>query len=116
MDDLPLELKQRICSYLAPKDLKSLRSTAKFYAAATDRYLVPRIFLSNHPDSFQEIQDIINHPALRHSVTTLVIDTSCLVLFPKYEQWARRFADARQQSEDKTVARAERVLRRERNQ
>jgi hypothetical protein len=116
MDDLPLELKQRVCSYLAPKDLKSFRSTAKFYAAATDRYLLPRIFLSNHPDSFQEIHDTVNHPALRHSVTTLVVDTSCLILFPKYEQWARRFADAGQESADKTVARAERVLRRERNQ
>jgi hypothetical protein len=113
MDDLPLELKQRVCSYLSPKDLKSFRSTGKFYAAATDRYLVPRIFLCNHPDSFQEIQDITDHPELRHSVTTLVIDTSCLHLWPKFEQWVRRFANAGQPSENQVIARAERIRRRE---
>jgi hypothetical protein len=115
MDDLPLELKQRVCSYLAPKDLKSFRMTAKFYAAATDRYLVPRIFLFNHPDSFQEIRDITNHPDLRYSVTTLVVDTSCLRLYPKFERWVRDFAVAAQLSEDQVVARAERTQRRERN-
>jgi hypothetical protein len=115
MDDLPLELKQRVCSYLTLKDLKSFRLTAKFYAAATDRYLVPRIFLSNHPDSFQEIQDITDHPELRHSVTTLVVDTRCLPLISKYEEWARQFADAELKSADKSVARAERALCREKN-
>jgi len=115
MDDLPLELKQRVCSYLTPKDLKSLRSTSKVYAAATDRYLLPRIFLFNHPDSFQEIQDITNHSDLRHSVTTLVVDTSCLRLHPKYERWAREFADAKMEMADKNDARAERALRREKN-
>jgi hypothetical protein len=116
MDDLPLELKQRVCSYLAPKDLVSLRSTSTFYAAATDRYLLPRIFLSNHPDSFQEFQEIIDHPELRHSVTTLVVDTSCRPHFTKYEKWARFFADPAAEAADQKNARAERVLRRERNQ
>jgi hypothetical protein len=115
MDDLPLELKQRVCSYLPTRDLKSFRSTAKFYAAATDRYLVPRIFLFNHPDSFQEIQDITNHPELRHSVTTMVVDTSCLRPFPKFEKWARDFVNSAQPSEDRVAARAERIQRRERN-
>lgn len=116
MDDLPLELKQRVCSYLTPKDLKSFRLTAKFYAAATDRYLIPRIFLSNHPDSFQEIQDITNHPELRHSVTTLVVETSCLPLFPRYEDWVRIFVNSNQVSAGKTDTRVERVLRRQENQ
>jgi hypothetical protein len=115
MDDLSLELKQRVCSYLTPKDLKSFRLTAKFYAAATDRYLVPRSFLSNHPKSFQEIQDVINHPQLRHSVTTLVVDTSWLRLFPKYQDWARVFANDEGAPADQVVARADRVLRREKN-
>jgi len=116
MDDLPLELKQRVCSYLTPKDLKSLRSTSKLYAAATDRYLLPRIFLSNHPDSFQEIRIITANPQLRHSVTTLVVDTSCLHLFPKYEKWAKFFVDDTPKSGEPTVTRAERALRRENNQ
>jgi hypothetical protein len=115
MDDLPLELKQRICSYLTPKDLKSLRWASNDYAAAAPRYMMPRIFLSNHPSSFQEIQKITDHPEMRYSVTTLVIDTRCLSLAPKYDQWARRFADTDPESTDKNVARAERILRREKN-
>lgn len=115
MDGLPLELKQRVCSYLKPQDLKSLRSTSKVYAAATDRYLLPRIFLSNHPDSFQEIRIITDNPQLRHSVTTLVVDTSCLPLFPKYEKWAKFFVDDKSEAGKQTVTRAERALRRERN-
>jgi hypothetical protein len=113
MDDLPLELKQRVCSYLTPKDPKSLRLTSNDYAAAGSRYLLPRLFLFNHPDSFQEIQDIINHPDLRHSVTTLVVNTSFLRRYTKYNQWARAFADAEPEPTDQIVARAERFIRRE---
>ncbi|KAH0284374.1 hypothetical protein M436DRAFT_73737 [Aureobasidium namibiae CBS 147.97] len=115
MDDLPLELKQRVCSYLTPKDLKSLRLTSRDYVAATDRYLLPRIFLFNHPDSFQEIQDITNHPDLRHSVTTLVVDTSCLRSLPKYQDWARYFEHDRSTSTNQVDARTQRSLRRDRN-
>lgn len=115
MDGLPLELKQRICSYLTIKDLKSLRSISKGYAAATDRYLLPRICLSNHPDSFEEIRVITNDHQLRHSVTTLVVDTSCLPLFPKYEKWAKYFVDDKSESGRQTVTRAERAIRREKN-
>ncbi|CAD0095078.1 unnamed protein product [Aureobasidium mustum] len=67
MDTLPLELKQRVCSYLTPKDLKSLRLASKAYASAACRYFLPRIFLHNHPNSFEEIQDITDHPDLKHS-------------------------------------------------
>ncbi|KAH0366933.1 hypothetical protein KCU65_g4966, partial [Aureobasidium melanogenum] len=91
MDTLPLELKQRVCSYLTPNDLKSLRLTSKIYASAACRDFLPRIFLHNHPSSFEEIQDITNHPDLKHSVTTLVVDTSCLSSYPRYDDWARRF-------------------------
>lgn len=115
MDALPLELKQRVCSYLTAKDLKSLRSISTGYAAATDRYLLPRIFLFNHPDSFKNIQDIVDHPELRYSVTTLVVDTSCLRSLPKYQDWARYFEHDGSASENQVDSRAERVLRRDRN-
>ncbi|KAG9521298.1 hypothetical protein KCV07_g3705, partial [Aureobasidium melanogenum] len=91
MESLPLELKQRVCSYLTPKDLKSLRLTSKVFASAACRNFLPRVFLHNHPSSFEEIQDIANHPDLKHSVTTLVIDTSCLRSYPRYDDWARHF-------------------------
>ncbi|KAI4722338.1 hypothetical protein E4T48_01248 [Aureobasidium sp. EXF-10727] len=100
MDTLPLELKQRVCSYLTPRDLKSLRVASKDYAAAACRYFIPRIFLCNHPNSFQEIQDIANHPDLRHSVTTLIIDVSMLISFPNYCQWASIFEDPEWDSAD----------------
>ncbi|KAG9529864.1 hypothetical protein KCU93_g3189, partial [Aureobasidium melanogenum] len=92
METLPLELKQRICSYLTTKDLKSLRLTSKDYSVGACHYLLPRIFLFNHPDSCQEVQDIANHPELNQSVTTLVIDTGCFRPQLKYDQWARNFA------------------------
>ncbi|KAI4729338.1 hypothetical protein E4T49_02875 [Aureobasidium sp. EXF-10728] len=100
MDTLPLELKQRVCSYLTPRDLKSLRVASKDYAAAACRYFIPRIFLCNHPNSFQEIQDIANHPDLRHSVTTLIIDVSMLDSYSNYRLWARLFEETEWDSAD----------------
>lgn len=121
MDTLPLELQQRVCSYLTIKDLKSLRLASKVWTAAACRYLLPRIFLFSHPDSCQEVQDIANHPCLKHSVTTLVMDTSCIHPKLKFDQWARNLANSSStpRSEDvETVnsgsdARAERISHRE---
>ncbi|THW09031.1 hypothetical protein D6D23_10066 [Aureobasidium pullulans] len=128
MDTLPPELKQRICNYLTPKDLKSFRLTSTDYAAAASRYLLPRIFLLNHPDSFQEVQDIVNHPELSQQVTTLVIDVCRLKQYPRYDHWARVFAapspastdnqgsvEARAITTGDVDARSERILRREKN-
>ncbi|THY68909.1 hypothetical protein D6C86_10004 [Aureobasidium pullulans] len=129
MDTLPPELKQRICSYLKPKDLKSFRLTSTDYAAAASRYLLPRIFLLNHPDSFQEVRDIANHPELSQQVTTLVIDVCRLKQYPRYDHWARIFAapspastgnqgsvEARAITTGDIDARSERILRRQKNQ
>ncbi|THX02064.1 hypothetical protein D6D13_08548 [Aureobasidium pullulans] len=128
MDTLPPELKQRICSYLKLKDLKSFRLTSTDYAAAASRYLLPRIFLLNHPDSSQEVRDIVNHPELSQQVTTLVIDVCRLKQYPRYDHWTRVFAapspastdnqgsvEARAITTGDVDARSERILRRERN-
>ncbi|THW84506.1 hypothetical protein D6D15_08811 [Aureobasidium pullulans] len=128
MDTLPPELKQRICSYLRPRALKSFRLTSTDYAAAASRYLLPRIFLLNHPDSFQEVQDIVNHPELSQQVTTLVIDVCRLKQCPRYDHWALVFAapspastgnqgsvEARAITTGDIDARSERILRREKN-
>lgn len=85
---LPLELKQRICSYLTPKHFKFFRLTSRDHAAAASRYLLPRIFLLNHPDSSQGIRDIARHQLLSLPLTMLVIDVSCLRVFQYYESCA----------------------------
>ncbi|KAI5253730.1 hypothetical protein E4T42_02692 [Aureobasidium subglaciale] len=100
MDSLPLELKQRVCSYLTPRDLKSLRLASK------------------------EIKDIAEHPILSQRVTTLVIDTSRFRSCPIFKQWSALYIEAEEYIPDwadfeppnaareQTDARSERALRR----
>jgi hypothetical protein len=47
MEKLPLEMKQRICSFLhdSPKLLKPIRRVSKNFAAVAAPYLIPRTFL-----------------------------------------------------------------------
>ncbi|KAI5244951.1 hypothetical protein E4T43_03520 [Aureobasidium subglaciale] len=116
MDALPLELKQRVCEYLPIEDLKSLRLTSKVFSAASYRYLLPRVFLFFHPDSYQEVQQIANHNELRHRVTALVIDIAQLEFPLKFAQWLRTNKDAGDSSTgpligtQKADARTERAL------
>jgi hypothetical protein len=78
MDALPLELKQRICSFLTPKDLKPLRLTSKIFATAAERYFIDRFILFNHPDSIAALGEIVAHEVFSRYITTLVCDTSLL--------------------------------------
>ncbi|KAI4739875.1 hypothetical protein E4T50_09691 [Aureobasidium sp. EXF-12298] len=89
MDTLPLEMKQRICSFLhaSPKLLKPIRLVSKQFAAAAAPYLIPRAFLFNHPDSCDEVQKILQHPVFSKYVTTLAVDVSKLKYPTVFEQW-----------------------------
>jgi len=89
MDGLPLELKQRICSFLhdSPKLLKPIRLVSKQFAAAAAPYLIPRIFLFKHPDSCDEIQKIVQHPVFSKYVTTIAVDVSRLKFPVTFEDW-----------------------------
>ncbi|KAI5248793.1 hypothetical protein E4T42_05577 [Aureobasidium subglaciale] len=80
MDRVPLELKQRICSFLraSPKLLKPVRLVSKDFASAAAPYLLPRIFLFKHPDSCDEIEEIIKHPKINKHITTILVDLSVL--------------------------------------
>lgn len=71
MDTLPLELKQRICSFLTPKELKPLRLTSKIFAAAAGRYLIDRFILFNCPDSIATLGEIVRHEVFSKCITTL---------------------------------------------
>jgi hypothetical protein len=89
MDALPLELKQRICSFLTPKDLKPLRLTSIIFATASERYFISRFILFNCPDSIAVLNDIVDHGVFSKHLTTLVCDTSR----PKIGRVFRRYRD-----------------------
>lgn len=89
MDKLPLELKQRICSFLhaSPKSLKPIRLVSKEFASAAAPYLIPRLFLFRHPDSCAEVKEIAEHSLFSKYATTLVVDTSMLRYNKSFESW-----------------------------
>jgi hypothetical protein len=89
MDALPLELKQRICSFLTPKDLKPLRLTSTIFATASERYFINRFILFNFPDSIAALDEIINHEVFGKHLTTLVCDSSYL----KVQGVVRKYRD-----------------------
>lgn len=82
MDALPLELKQRICSFLTPKELKPLRLTSKIFAAAAGRYFINRFILFNCSESVAALREITDHEVFSKHITTLVCDTSFLTASP----------------------------------
>lgn len=102
MDRLPLEMKQRICSFLhaSPKLLKCIRLVSKDFASAAAPYLIPRIFLFRHPDSCDEVQEIFKHPVFSKYVTTLAVDVSKLKQPISFEHWADDHAELRYQYPD----------------
>jgi hypothetical protein len=91
MDALPLELKQRICSFLTPKELKPLRLTSIIFAKASERYFIDRFILFNYPDSIAALGEIVDHEVFGKYLTTLVCDTSYL----RVQKVVRRYRDRR---------------------
>ncbi|KAI4760611.1 hypothetical protein E4T52_07483 [Aureobasidium sp. EXF-3400] len=89
MDKLPLEMKQRICSFLhaSPKLLKPIRLVSQQFAAAAAPYLLPRIFLVKHKDSCAEVREIVEHPVFSKHVTTLIVDPSHLKNHKSLQLW-----------------------------
>ncbi|TIA45619.1 hypothetical protein D6C79_05581 [Aureobasidium pullulans] len=89
MDKLPLELKQRICSFLhaSPRLLKPIRLVSKDFASAAAPYLIPRLSLFRHPDSCAEVKEITKHPIFSKHVTTLVVDLSVLKSQSNFQSW-----------------------------
>ncbi|KAK6004162.1 hypothetical protein QM012_009012 [Aureobasidium pullulans] len=83
MDALPMELKQRICSFLSPKHLKPLRLTCKVFATAAERYFINRFILFFHPKSAATLRKIALHETLGKYLTTIVCDLTGL----RWESW-----------------------------
>ncbi|TIA24583.1 hypothetical protein D6C80_00056 [Aureobasidium pullulans] len=79
MNKLPAELKDMVCSFLTPYQLRPVRLVSKtFYQAAALHYKVPRIFLFNHPYSLKELDNITSHPVYRDDLTTIIIDPTSI--------------------------------------
>jgi hypothetical protein len=95
MEKLPLEMKQRICSFLhaSPRLLKPIRLVSKDFACAAAPYLIPRMFLFNHPDSCDEVQKILQHPVFSMYVTTLAADISNLKYHGNFLDWLHNIED-----------------------
>ena len=89
MDTLPLEMKQRICSFLhaSPKLLKPIRRVSKDFAAAAAPYLIPRAFLLKYPFSCQKLEYIVEHPIFSKHLTTLVVDPTNLKKHNTFQAW-----------------------------
>ncbi|KAG9944206.1 hypothetical protein KCU85_g8120, partial [Aureobasidium melanogenum] len=89
MEKLPLELKQRVCSFLHanPKLLKPIRLVSKQFADAAAPYLLPRVFLVKHRDSCAEVREIADHAIFSKHVTTLVVDPSNLKNPKSFQKW-----------------------------
>lgn len=87
MDNLPLELKHEICSYLTPKDLKSVRLQNNDFSTAGACYILPRVFVFNCTKSVDELKEIARHPILSKQVKTLVCDPSYLGDIDSFHVW-----------------------------
>ncbi|KAH0368665.1 hypothetical protein KCU65_g3815, partial [Aureobasidium melanogenum] len=89
MEKLPLELKQRVCSFLHanPKLLKPIRLVSKQFADAAAPYLIPRVFLVKHQDSCAEVRELADHAIFSKHVTTLVVDPSNLKNHKSFKKW-----------------------------
>lgn len=83
MDALPVEVKQRICSFLTPNELKPLRLTCKVFATAAERYFINRFILFLHPKSFATLRKIALHETLSKYLTTIVCDLTGL----RWKRW-----------------------------
>lgn len=89
MDKLPLEIKQRICSFLhsSPQLLKIVRLVSTDFASAAAPYLIPRVFLFKHPFSCRKLRSIVEHPIFSKHLTTLVVDPSNLKKHNSFQAW-----------------------------
>lgn len=87
MDELPLELKQRVCSYLSPKHLKPLRLACKAFSKAAEPYLINRFTLTNRPESITALRNIIDHASFNKYISTIIYDPSVLADYPNLNLW-----------------------------
>ncbi|KAK3984087.1 hypothetical protein QBC44DRAFT_389586 [Cladorrhinum sp. PSN332] len=68
---IPTEIIHQICALSDKEDLKSLRSTCQKLGAVADYHLLRGFSLWFHPDCFQVLQEIANHPYRSRCVRSL---------------------------------------------
>ncbi|CAD0053145.1 unnamed protein product [Aureobasidium pullulans] len=89
LNDLPLELQQRICRNLPGRDLKQLRLVSRHYASAAARDLPIIIHLFDEPQSCRDALEIARHPDLQIAVTAVAVDVSRIKDHKCFSSWIR---------------------------
>ncbi|THV74539.1 hypothetical protein D6D29_08888 [Aureobasidium pullulans] len=89
LNDLPLELQQRICRNLPGRDLKQLRLVSRHYASAAARDLPIIIHLFDEPQSCRDALEIARHPDLQIAVTAVAVDVSRITDYEHFSSWIR---------------------------
>ncbi|THW97871.1 hypothetical protein D6D18_05455 [Aureobasidium pullulans] len=89
LNDLPLELQQRICRNLPGRDLKQLRLVSRHYASTAARDLPIIIHLFDEPQSCRDALEIARHPDLQIAVTAVAVDVSRIKNHKHLRSWAR---------------------------
>ncbi|THX70359.1 hypothetical protein D6D04_09945 [Aureobasidium pullulans] len=87
LNDLPLELQQRICRNLPGRDLKQLRLVSRHYASAAARDLPIIIHLFDEPQSCRDALEIARHPDLQIAVTAVAVDVSKIKNHKHFGSW-----------------------------
>lgn len=89
LNDLPLELQQRICRNLPGRDLKQLRLVSRHYASAAARDLPIIVLLFDEPQGCRDALEIARHPDLRIAVTAVAVDVSKITNYEHFSSWIR---------------------------
>ncbi|OBW67116.1 MAG: Uncharacterized protein AUREO_028280 [Aureobasidium pullulans] len=89
LNDLPLELQQRICRNLPGRDIKQLRLVSRHYASAAARDLPIIVHLFDEPQSCRDALEIARHPDLRIAVTAVAVDVSRIRNHKRFSSWVK---------------------------
>lgn len=95
MDNLPSDVGLIVCGLVEVTDIQSLRLVSKFHNELATPFLLSGVQLVLHPDSFDRLQAISQHPVLRRQVKALYYEPDVLDKYESQEEWEYRVVDKR---------------------
>lgn len=96
MDNLPSEVGLMVCELMEVKEIRSLRLVSKFNNKLATPFLLSGVQLVFHPDSFERLQAISQHPVLRKQVKALYYEPDMLDKHESQEEWEYCIAHKRE--------------------